>query len=343
MPRVRTDAAAGEVFRDDVRGRVGAALPPGALADLTRLDDVQSLRALAITLSSTVIVVGSAAWVWSPWVVLPAIVLVATRQHALFVLAHEAAHHRLFARRGLNEFAGRAIGGVTGISMCAYRVVHRLHHNDLYGPSDPDMALHGGYPRGRAYLLRKLAADLAGLTAWKTWRYFFGLPGVTQPGSGGGPLRPLDDTAPALRRAALHDRWAVVACQMLIPLGLVLAGGLDALLRYAVLWLLPMATVLQVLLRLRAIAEHGAPRRTDSPLLAARTHTASALGRLFLFPHNVHHHIEHHLFPAVPQYHLPALHALLAGQGLLEGAEVRRFGETWRRVYAPRAVGPAKA
>jgi len=143
MPRVRTDAAAGEVFRDDVRGRVGAALPPGALADLTRLDDVQSLRALAITLSSTVIVVGSAAWVWSPWVVLPAIVLVATRQHALFVLAHEAAHHRLFARRGLNEFAGRAIGGVTGISMCAYRVVHRLHHNDLYGPSDPDMGTHG--------------------------------------------------------------------------------------------------------------------------------------------------------------------------------------------------------
>jgi hypothetical protein len=207
------------------------------------------LRALAITLSSTVIVVGSAAWVWSPWVVLPAIVLVATRQHALFVLAHEAAHHRLFARRGLNEFAGRAIGGVTGISMCAYRVVHRLHHNDLYGPSDPDMALHGGYPRGRAYLLRKLAADLAGLTAWKTWRYFFGLPGVTRPGSGGGPLRPLDDTAPALRRAALHDRWAVVACQMLIPLGLVLAGGLDALLRYAALWLLPMATVLQVLIR----------------------------------------------------------------------------------------------
>jgi fatty acid desaturase len=334
---------AGEGFREDVRGRVGAALPPGALARLTRLDDRQSWRALAVTLLSTALPAAFAAWLWTPWAVLPAIVLVATRQHALFVLAHEAAHHRLFARRGLNEFVGRAIGGITGISMCAYRVVHRLHHNDLYGPCDPDMALHGGYPRGRAYLLRKLAVDLGGLTAWKTWRYFFGLPGVSRPGNGGGPLRPLDDTAPALRRAALRDRWTVVACQILIPLVLALTGGVDALLRYAVLWLLPMATVLQVLLRMRAIAEHGAPPGMHSPLLAARTHVVTPLGRLFLFPHNVHHHIEHHLFPAVPQYHLPALHDLLASHGLLAGAEVRRFGETWRRVFAPRSAAPAKA
>jgi hypothetical protein len=34
--------------------------------------------------------------------------------------------------------------------MCTYRVIHRLHHNNLYGELDPDTALHGGYPRGRA-------------------------------------------------------------------------------------------------------------------------------------------------------------------------------------------------
>ena len=128
-----TDSAR-EVFREDVRGRVGAALPPGALARLTRLDDRQSWRALAVTVLSTALPAAFAAWLWTLWAVLPAIVLVATRQHAMFVLAHEAAHHRLFARRGLNEFVGRAIGGITGISMCAYRVVHRLHHNDLYAP-----------------------------------------------------------------------------------------------------------------------------------------------------------------------------------------------------------------
>ena len=58
--------------------------------------------------------------------------------------------------------------------MCTYRVIHRLHHNNLYGELDPDTALHGGYPRGRAYLIRKLLKDLAGFTAWKTYAYFLG-------------------------------------------------------------------------------------------------------------------------------------------------------------------------
>ena len=35
---------------------------------------------------------------------------------------------------------------------------HRLHHNNLYTEEDPDTAIHGGYPRGRGYLLDKLGA-----------------------------------------------------------------------------------------------------------------------------------------------------------------------------------------
>ena len=41
--------------------------------------------------------------------------------------------------------------------MCTYRVIHRLHHNNLYGELDPDTALHGGYPRGKAYLVEEAA------------------------------------------------------------------------------------------------------------------------------------------------------------------------------------------
>ena len=45
---------------------------------------------------------------WTPWVVVPCVFLIGSRQHALFVLAHDAAHYRLFASRALNDFAGRA-------------------------------------------------------------------------------------------------------------------------------------------------------------------------------------------------------------------------------------------
>ena len=61
------------------------------------------------------------------------------------------------------------------------------------------------------------------------------------------------------------------------------------------------------------------------------------LGRALLFPHHVNYHLEHHLYPAVPHYRLPALHRLLAAKGALEGAEVRDLGATLGLVFAPRA------
>jgi fatty acid desaturase len=323
---------AGEEFRDDLRVALRG-LPVDVLAEVTRLDASQSVWALAQTLGISAVAIGVAWYCWTPWVVVPAILIVATQQHAMFVLAHDAAHYRLFQNRALNDAAGRFIGSITGISMCAYRVVHRLHHNHLYGPQDPDIALHGGYPRGKGYLLRKLATDLAGLTAWKTYKYFFGAPAanaVTREAQ-----RPLDDTSPALRRAALRDRWGILAVQVGAPIVVIALFGWTGLLKYTVLWVLPAVTVLQVILRVRAICEHGAPRDHASPLTAARTNLAGPLLRLMLFPHHVNYHIEHHLFPAVPHYNLPRLHEALRARGILENAELRTFVQTWHRVYAP--------
>jgi len=326
----------GEEFRDDHRRAATRLLTPELLAQFTALDDARAALAVAQTFAITGVTLWLAASVWTWWIVLPAIVVVATQQHAMFVLAHDAAHYRLFSHRGLNDFFGRMLGTMAGLSMCAYRVIHRLHHNNLYSEVDPDIALHGGYPRGKAYLLKKLATDLTGQTAWKTYRYFFGAPAANAATSVA--QRPLDDTAPALREAALRDRWTVLAVQVAVPAVCVALGGWLGLAKYAVLWVLPAVTVLQALLRLRAIAEHGAPPDQTSPLQAARTNLPGPLARFMLFPHHVNYHVEHHLFPAVPHYRLPALHAALRERGVLDGAEVRPFPETWRRVYADRAA-----
>src|SRR5678809_182946 len=116
---------------------------------------------------------------------------------------------------------------------CTYRVIHRLHHNNLYTDEDPDTAIHGGYPRGRAYLWKKLGEDLLGLNAWKTFAYFFGAPAIND--ATDRALRPLDDTSAQLRAAARPDRRAVIAFQGALPLAS-LAAGRQALLLYAVLW-----------------------------------------------------------------------------------------------------------
>jgi fatty acid desaturase len=340
----------GEEFRADLRPLAKSAAGSGnasarrilsaaELAPLVELSDWRSLAAVAQTAGVIAIAIAFGVWAWpSPWIVL-SIVVVGVQQHALFILAHEAAHYRLFRRRAVNDAVGRAIGMAGAISMCTYRVIHRLHHNNLYTAEDPDTAIHGGYPRGTAYLWKKLAQDLVGWNAWKTFAYFFGAPAINDETRRA--ARPLDDTSSQLRRSARIDRRFVVAFQLLAPSACLALGGWRGLAQYAALWLVPMLTVLQPILRLRAICEHGATTDFSSPLTAARSNRTggnvlNALGRALLFPHHVNHHLEHHLYPAVPHYHLPRLHRLLAEKGALAGAEVRDVGETLRLIFAPR-------
>jgi fatty acid desaturase len=130
--------------------------------------------------------------------------------------------------------------------------------------------------------------------------------------------------------------------QLGLPIVIGLVFGWLAVVKYLVLWVLPMVTILQAILRIRAIAEHGAPSGFDSPLNAARTNQPGAIARMILFPHHVNYHIEHHLFPAVPHYNLPALHRELTQRALLKNAEIRAFPDTWKRVFAERTTHAAQ-
>ena len=286
---MRKETNIGEEFRDD--NRIAAILPATVIKELAKQDDGKawiSVTGLLLVLAACISVSLIA---WSPWVIVPAVLIIASRQQACFVLAHDAAHYRLFKNRLLNDVVGCVLATPVGISMRTYRVLHRLHHNHLYGPQDPDTPLHGGYPRGRTYLLKKL----------------------------------LIDTTPALRQAARQDRWLVVGFHIGAPLLAAISGHLVA---YLILWILPLCTILQALLRFRAICEHGAVKDQNSPLLAARTNLGPKWLCWFLFPYHVNYHVEHHLYPAIPHYNLPACHQEMLQHGILEGAEVRQVFET---------------
>jgi len=340
-------AANGEEFRDDLRGtsavpayadaaRVRKVLPAEVLAGLTRLSPWRSTLAVGTTLVTIAVLLGVAWTNFTWWVVIPAVVLIGIHEHALFVLAHDSAHYRLYETRWLNDAIGRLVGTIGGVSMMSYRVIHRLHHNNLYGEVDPDIALHGGYPRGKAYLVKKLVKDVCGFTAFKTYAYFFGNPAINA--NAQQVQRPLDDTSAALRTAARRDRWGVVAFHLGAPIVALGLGGPVALAKFLVLWTLPLLTVIQPILRLRAICEHGAVTDLTTPLTAARTNLVGPVARFVMFPHHVNYHVEHHLFPAVPHYRLPQLHAELAQRGVFERAEVRPLKETFKRVFAARAA-----
>jgi fatty acid desaturase len=320
----------GEEFKDDFR----RALPAEVVRTLARRSACRASAAVLHDIAVIALAVGLALYFWpNPLVLLPCVLVIGTRQHALFIIAHDAAHYLLYERRWLNDAVGRACAAVQGLSMCTYRVIHRLHHNNLYGELDPDTALHGGYPRGRAYLVKKLLRDLSGLTAWKTYAYFLGgAPALNT--ATNVAMRPLDDTSVKLRDEARRDRNAVVVLHLSALLLFAWTGHLVA---YLVLWILPLVTVVQAILRLRAIAEHGATTDFSSPLTAARTNTGPAWLEWLLFPHHVNYHIEHHLYASVPHYNLRRLHAEMAQRGLLDGAELVPFAQTLRKIFAPRA------
>jgi fatty acid desaturase len=327
-------AIVGDEFKDDYR----QALPKELIQRLTRRDAWRASAAIVHDLAVLAAAIAAALWLWpNPFAIALAVIVIGTRQHALFVVAHESAHYLLYDNRRLNDLAGRGCAMLQGLSMCTYRVIHRLHHNNLYGELDPDTALHGGYPRGKAYLVKKLLKDLSGFTAWKTYAYFLGgAPALNTTTKMA--LRPLDDTSEKLRSEARSDRNLVMAFHVAL---LALFAWSGTLVQYLVLWILPLVTVVQAILRLRAIAEHGATTDFSSPLTAARTNLAPAWLRWALFPHNVNFHVEHHLYASVPQHNLPALHGALVRHGLLESAEVVPFRVTLAKIFAERATSPS--
>jgi fatty acid desaturase len=314
---------AGEEFR------VGShrGLSPDEVRELSRLSPLRSTLSHLKTLALAAVYISAAVLTrghrWHPLVVTAAFIGVAGAQHALAVLVHEAAHYRSFKTRWLNDLVGTLCGAPLGLSMLTYRVIHRIHHNHLYEPIDPDLALMAGYPRGRLYLVRKLLKDLAGITILKNYYYFVGRPqGV----------RRMDDTSPALRAAARRERKLIALANAVFIVVSIVLGFWRW---YLLLWLLPAVTLLQAILRLRAVLEHGAVDDITTPLKAARTNFVPFYLYWILFPHDVNHHIEHHLHPSIPHYRLEECHRRMRARGVLDGAEVSELVPALRKIFAP--------
>ncbi len=304
---------------EEFRVRNPHALPAAKVRELSRLAPGRSTASLAFDFGMGALLIGIAVHYPRVWVIAPAIVCIGAVQHGLAILSHQSAHYRLYETRWLNDFVGQLCALPLGLSLITYRVMHRTHHNHLYTSIDPDLALIADYPRGKAYLLGKLAKDLLGLTVLKAYSYFFGKP-MKKRGDDTHVERVHDDTSPALRRKAKLNLLGVGLFQFAM---ISLAVGFGFWKWYLLLWILPLVTVLQAMLRLRAVLEHGAVDSKTDVLRAARTTIAPAYLRFFLYPHNMNYHIEHHLYPSVPHYRLPDCHRALQEAGVAANAEVQ--------------------
>ena len=116
--------------------------------------------------------------------------------------------------------------------------------------------------------------------------------------------------------------WQTLGPQTLsniVLLGIAVASGYGWV--YFALWLVPLLTWQQLVLRVRNIAEHAVVRDADDPFGNARTTSTNRLERLFVAPYWVNYHLEHHLVMWVPCYRLPLVRIFLFENGYGERIE----------------------
>lgn len=253
------------------------------------------------------------------WVCAVAAAVMARVQLALAILMHDAAHGRLFASRAWNDRVAQLLcAGPVLLPLATYRRGHLKHHQAPLVASDPDIILIGGYPVPRARLVRRLAEDAVGLSYYKFLKFFRCQARRER-------RRRARAGAPAALPAERYLEPGFVRFSLVAPnlgLFLVLAGSGHPWL-YVLLWAVPFMTFLQVYLRVRGLAEHAGYQPGPDQARNART-IVNPLQAFFVAPHNVNYHIEHHLYPSVPFFRLPALHALLDGRGALPPENVFR-------------------
>jgi fatty acid desaturase len=269
-----------------------------------------SVTALFLEWGVILAVAAAATTWWSVWIALPAALVLATRQHALFVLYHDAVHGLIAQNRRLNDFLiNTAVGVPLLLPVHLYRALHISHHRHLGSRYDPErVLLYRGQPWNyRPLATAALAAQLAGdLLGWNAgvlaWRYL-----VER--RRGGSLR--------LSRTRAYPELAVQFVLFAAPW----AGGAIlwpmATLHLAALWFLPYLTLTQVLQKVRSFAEHT---DEDDPAARSCSWAPGLVGRLTIWPYNINYHREHHARPNLPWDRLPAVFPAARQR---QGAELR--------------------
>jgi fatty acid desaturase len=118
---------------------------------------------------------------------------------------------------------------------------------------------------------------------------------------------------------------ALVALQPALTIAIVtIVIATGNLLPFTLYWVIPIATWLTMVLRIRSIAEHFALPR-DHVLTETRTVIPTLFEMLLVAPMNIAYHIEHHQYPSVPFHRLRKLHkSLMEMRSFREKAHLTR-------------------
>ena len=241
-----------------------------------------------------------------PIVYFVTVIVIGARMHALAILMHDATHYRFLKNRKWNDL----ITNVTTMyplftSLEQYRQNHLRHHKHLNTEHDPDWVSKLGveafqFPKTKREFLLIVLSYLTLYRGVRDAIWFlkrFSAPQKKQSAKGGDKLARLTFTILLFSALTVLGLWKY----------------------FALYWVIPYLSTFFMFQYVRSVAEHFGELEHDHALTSSRTVKATAVERFFFAPHNVGYHLEHHLYPGVPFYNLPALHQLLMQEAEYKG------------------------
>lgn len=284
------------VFLDAVYGIAVGAVAGLITVLLLRLKvDLRTLGAILLEWLCIIVTLRIAIYVADWRVYGLAFVIIAARQHALFILYHDATHYHLTRHRRLNDFLINLAIGVPGtVPIEFYRPLHLEHHQHTGAARDPERRfLYHRQPwqfrplSGRL-LLRQLLGDLLIINMLRNLRAY--------KNAGGASLKM---TRPVMAAGII---WLALLSV------LVWQSSAQTLLLLALLWFVPLATLGTLLQKIRSIAEHsGGPGVTPGWPEWTYAWRVGCIGRFFIWPYHINLHLHHHRNANLPWHALPEL------------------------------------
>ena len=265
------------------------------------------------------IVLGDMMGHWLVWLI--AVAVIAGRMHALGAMMHDFTHYRFIRNKELSDWIGDIfLAWPLGTTVAAFRFNHLTHHRYANTDKDPDWSSKQGnpiytFPQEMRFAIMNLLGYFVMLSSIRDMRRAF--------------VRLQKEESRSKVRLV-----ARVAYNILILVVVIYSGVFT---QYALYWLVPFFTLFFLFLYIRSVAEHcGETMDYTTELSGTRTVIPHFWERWFFCPHNINYHAEHHIYPSVPYYNLPALSKLLMANKRFTGeAHLTRgyltglFREVW--------------
>lgn len=293
-------------------GKIPVQLSRDELLSVSRIRPVRALVAAleewAFIAAAIAVSVSAERW----YITVLAVLIIGSRQHALAILAHDAAHYRFLPDRLWNDWIGNIfLAWPVFISLPLFRSFHGPHHRFTGEKTDGNRVFWRSHDKSgnltREWNYPMSVFDFS-VVLLRRAAFVHGILWI----AGGTGLAWIFKGFPSL--VVLRQLWPKMLARLSFYLLIIVCAVVfhfeKELLIY---WFLPYCTWHIVAQYIRVICEHSGAISDRAEYAWTRSTLPGLPGRTFVLPRNVGYHIEHHWYPSVPWYNLPQLHRILSG------------------------------